>query len=173
MVKSPLAKNGTAIPIMTANQTGKSVFANMVNLPRADDWDVMDNSKAEKPVEYLEFNDDPLALVCAMLRAGKGYYDIEPTLQGSGQTRLTKQIPIDNVIEDRDRERAAKIRRHFRNKILMRRLKNMNISKFMLAVDDLMESPQRIVKENVRPFMKKTKPQKLSLMRITVCQQDK
>jgi len=120
-----------------------------------DDWDIMDTSKAEleKPTEYLEFNDDPLALVCAMLRAGKDYYDIGATLQGVG-TRLVRRVSIDSVIEAEDRERAITIRKHFRNKILMRRLKNMHLSKFMLAVDDIIESPRRIEKDSVRPLMK-------------------
>jgi hypothetical protein len=118
-----------------------------------DDWTEWSPKAEAKETVYLEFNDDPLALVCAMLRAGKDYYDIGATLQGVG-TRLTRQVPIDNVIESEDRERAIAIRKHFRNKILMRRLKNMNISKFMLAVDDLIESPRRIDKESVRPLMK-------------------
>ena len=123
-----------------------------VNTVWVDEWDTILEDMS-KPKEYLEFNDDPLALVCAMLRAGKDYYDIGATLQGVG-TRLNVQIPIDNVVESEDRERALAIRKHFRNKILMRRLKNMHISKFMLAVDDIIESPRRIEKDSVRPLMK-------------------
>ena len=135
--------------VMTARQHGKSILGNNPTAVWVDEW----TQESERPKEYLEFNDDPLALVCAMLRAGKDYYDIGATLQGVG-TRLTRQVPIDNAIESEDRERAIAIRKHFRNKILMRRLKNMNISKFMLAVDDLIESPRRIDKESVRPLMK-------------------
>ena len=128
----------------TARQHGKSTLMAVF-----DEW----VQEAERPKQYLEYGSDPLALVCAMLRAGKDYYEINSTLEGVGK-RLTRQIPIDNVIEREDLERAEKIRKHFRNKILMRRLKNMNISKFMLAVDELLETPLRIEKESIRPLMK-------------------
>jgi len=138
----------------TARQHGKSVMQTQAISAIFDEWDVIDNSKAEKPVEYLEFDDDPLALVCAMLRKGKQYHDIAEALHGNYQTRVTRDIPISQAIEAEDRERAIVVRKHFRNKILMRRLKNMNISKFMLAVSDLIESPQRIDKKSVSPLLK-------------------
>lgn len=123
-----------------------------INTIVVDEWDTI-SEDLERPKEYLEYNADPLALVCAMLRAGKDYYEIGSTLEGVGK-RLTRHIPIDNVIESQDLQLAEKIRKHFRNKILMRRLKNMNISKFMLAVDELLETPRRIEKDNIRPLMK-------------------
>lgn len=142
MGTSPLVKNNKTL---ARNQILTAWVDEADNIP----W----ISKDQKPKEYLEFNDDPLALVCAMIRAGKEYYEIGSTLEGVG-TRLTRQIPINNAIETQDKERALTIRKHFRNKILMRRLKNMNMSQFMCAVDDLIESPQRIEKQNVRPLLK-------------------
>lgn len=112
-----------------------------------DEWE---NIK-EKPKEYLEFKSDPLELVCAMLREKKDYYDINHTLENIGKGLAVSST---TVIEHVDIERAEKIRKHFRNKILFRRLKNVNISKFMLAVDELLESPLRIEKDSVRPLMK-------------------
>ena len=134
------------------------IFGTKVNAVVIDEWTTWDCNQAqagvEKPVEYLEFNDDPLALVCAMLRRGKQYGEIAEVLHGNYQTRVTRDLPISQVIEAEDRERAIVVRKHFRNKILMRRLKNMNISKFMLAVDDLIESPRRIDKDSVNPLLK-------------------
>ena len=135
---------GTSPAVITARQQGKSVLTAVF-----DEW----LQEKDRPKQYLEYNADPLALVCAMLRAGKDYHDIGSTLEGVG-TRPTRDIPIANVIEPQDEVLAVKIRKHFRNKILMRRLKNMNISKFMLAVDELLESPRRIEKDNIRPLMK-------------------
>jgi hypothetical protein len=137
---------GTSPAVITTRQHGKSRVLEAV----FDEW----VQESERPKQYLEFDDDPLALVCAMLRAGKHFSDIESALQGNYQTRITRDIPIRDTIEVQDRERATTIRKHFRNKILMRRLKNINISKFMLAVDDLIESPRRIDKESIRPLMK-------------------
>lgn len=141
---------GTSPVVMTARQHGKSVMQTQVLAAVFDEW----TQELERPKEYLEFNDDPLALVCAMLRKGKQYHDIAEALHGNYQARVTRDIPISQAIEAEDRERAIVVRKHFRNKILMRRLKNMNISKFMLAVDDLIESPQRIDKESVSPLLK-------------------
>ena len=115
-----------------------------------DEWDVMDNLGTEvKETVYLEYNANPLALVCAMIRNGKESYDIISTLQGVG-TRPTKQIPIDNVIEREDEELADKIYKHFQQKYTMRRIKGEYISKFMLAVDDLCDNRCKIDKENLR-----------------------
>lgn len=125
----------------TVRQQGKSSLVAAYN-----DW----VQESERPKEYLEFNTDPLALVCAMLRAGKEYYAIASTLQGVG----TRTVLTDTVITDEDKEYAQRIRKHFRNKILMRRLKNMNISKFMQAVDEILETPLRIEKDSVSPLMK-------------------
>ena len=119
-----------------------------------DDWTEWSPKAEAKETVYLEFNDDPLALVCAMLRKGKQYHEIAEALHGNYQTRATRDISISQAIETEDRERASVVRKHFRNKILMRRLKNMNISKFMLTVDDLIESPRRIDKESVSPLLK-------------------
>lgn len=127
-----------------------NIFGTKMNTVAIDEWTEWDCNQAqagvEKPVEYLEFDNDPLAIVCAMLRRGKQYGEIAEVLHG--------YTSIKDTIEAEDRERAIVVRKHFRNKILMRRLKNMNISKFMLAVDDLIESPRRIDKESVRPLMK-------------------
>lgn len=130
---------------VTARQHGKSVLQTQTLSELYDEW-----SKENKPKEYLEFNTDPLALVCAMLRAGKEYYAIASTLQGVG----TRKIKTDAVITEEDTAYAQRIRKHFRNKILLRRLKNVNISKFMLAVDELLETPLRIEKDSVSPLMK-------------------
>jgi len=145
-------KKGLAMASGSSASTMKTSGINSIAHIWVDEWDSV-KEDLERPKEYLEYNADPLALVCAMLRAGKDYYEIGSTLEGVGK-RLTRQIPINSVIEREDLERAEKVRKHFRNKILMRRLKNMNISKFMLAVDDLLETPRRIEKDNIRPLMK-------------------
>jgi len=134
---------------MTARQSGKSIFGSTITHAWVDDAAKLIKG-IDKPKEYLEFSTDPLALVCAMLRAGKDYYAIGNTLQGVG----SRKIKTDAVITEEDTEYAQRIRKHFRNKILLRRLKNINISKFMLAVDELLETPLRIEKDSVRPLMK-------------------
>ena len=130
-----------------ANTT--KISGTKINTVVIDEWTTWDCNQAQaglsEPV-YLEFDNDPLAMVCAMLRTGKQYSEIAEVLHG--------YTSIKDTIEAEDRERAIVVRKHFRNKILTRRLKNMNISKFMLAVDDLIESPCRVNKDSVSPLLK-------------------
>ena len=131
------------------------IYGTNVNKIILDEWTEWDCNQTQaglsEPV-YLEFENDPLAIVCAMLRTGKQYSEIAEVLHGYASINDT--IKVASMIEAEDRERAIVVRKHFRNKILMRRLKNMNISKFMLAVDDLIESPRRINKDSVSPLLK-------------------
>jgi len=130
-----------------ANTT--KIFGTKMNTVAIDEWTEWDCNQAQaglsEPV-YLEFDNDPLAIVCAMLRTGNQYSEIAEVLHG--------YTSIKDTIEAEDRERAIVVRKHFRNKILMRRLQNTRISKFMLAVDDLIESPRRVNKDSVSPLLK-------------------
>ena len=130
------------------NTANKSSRIN-VNTVVVDEWTEREPKKAE-PVEpvYLEFNANPLALVCAMLRKGKQAYEAAEVLNGVG-TRLTRRIPVDNVIESQDVERANAILKYFANKHTMRRIKGEWVSEYMLALDDIVDNPKRLNKEHV------------------------
>ena len=114
-----------------------------------DDWTEWTPKKAEpaEPV-YLEFNANPLALVCAMLRKGKQPYEAAEVLNGVG-TRVTRHIDISQSIEREDEDRANEILKYFANKHTMRRIKGEWVSEYMLALDDIVDNPKRINKEHV------------------------
>jgi hypothetical protein len=143
-----MKSNTTLTATMVGRQFGKSMFGKNVTAVWADEAEKL-FEKPETPVEYLEFNANPLALVCAMLRQGKQAYEAAEVLNGVG-TRLTRQINIIPSIEREDTDRANAILKYFANKHTMRRIKGEWISEYMLALDDIVENPQRINKEHVK-----------------------
>lgn len=129
---------------MAARQHGKSIFGKKVKAIWADEAEEL----FDKPVEYLEFNANPLALVCAMLRKGKEAYEAGEVLNGAG-TRLTQQIDIISSIDREDTDRANEILKYFAAKHTMRRIKDEWVSKYMLAIDEIIENPCKLNKEHV------------------------
>lgn len=131
--------------VMTARQHGKSIFGNNIKSVWADEAEQL----FEKPVTYLEFNANPLALVCAMLRQGKQGCEVGEVLNGLG-TRITKHINISQwYIEREDEDRANEILKYFANKHTMRRIKDEWISEYMTAIDEIIENPCKLNKEHV------------------------
>ena len=137
--------NTTLAATIAARQNGKSMFGRNVTAVWANEAEEL----FDKPVEYLEFNANPLALVCAMLRKGKQGYEAGEVLNGAGKTRLTRHIDIIPSIELEDEDRANAILKYFANKHTMRRIKGEWISKYMLAIDDIVENPCKLNKEHV------------------------
>ena len=127
------------------------IFGASVNTVKIDDWTEWDSKQAqagvEKPV-YLEFNTNPLALVCAMLRNGKQGYEAGEVLNGVGK-RITKQIDISQSIEREDIDRANEILKYFAKKHTIRRVKGEWVSKYMLAIDEIVENPCKLNQEHV------------------------
>lgn len=111
------------------------------------DWDMVDDSKVEKPKEYLVFNTPPLALVIAMQEAGKEGHEIYTTLTGLGKH---PHIKADNVVNIEHQKLAAEIYDYFAKKHTLRRLKGEFVSEFMLKVDDLCENRKKIDVEHVK-----------------------
>lgn len=111
-------------------------------------WDTIDNSKAETPKVYLDFNTPPLALVIAMQKGGKDTSQIFDTLVGVG--KAPRPILLEETVSKEHQAEADTIYNYFAKKHTMRRLKNERISGFMLAVDDLCENRKRIDLEHVK-----------------------
>ena len=142
---------GTSAAVMTARQHGKSILGSKVThvwLDEAAELFV----ELEKPKEYLNFDSDPLALVIAMQRAGKDLPSIMETVRQIGKRK--NPLSIHEAVIAEDRAMAGTIYKHFRNKILMRRLKNQNLSKFMQAVDEVVENKHKIEVDSLAPLIK-------------------
>lgn len=104
-----------------------------------------DTTIVEKPIEYLEFNSPPLALVIAMIQAGKHLSDIVVTLEGIERNN----VDVKNVVTAEHQAKADKIYSYFSNKHTMRRMKDEYISKWMMAVEDLCDNRKRINKKSL------------------------
>lgn len=132
-----------------ANTT--KISGTKVNAVVIDEWTTWDCNQAQaglsEPV-YLEFNANPLALVCAMLRKGKQGYEAGEVLNGVGK-RITKHIDISQSIEREDEDQANEILKYFANKHTMRRIKDEWISEYMKAIDEIVENPCKLNKEHV------------------------
>lgn len=129
----------------TANQ----IFGNTVNTVAMAEWTEWNpTSTAEPaPIKYLNFNTPPLALVLAMLDAGKDVVQIYSTLSSLGKS---PNIKADSAVEARHQAQAAEIYNYFAKKHTMRRIKGEFISEYMLALDDLIDNKKRINEESVK-----------------------
>ena len=99
----------------------------------------------EKPKEYLEFDNPPLALVIAMQEAGKYSPDIIETLLGVSNTLIDTSY----VVTAEHLTQADQIYKYFASKFTMRRLKNEYISTWMEKVDAFCNERNRIDKESL------------------------
>jgi hypothetical protein len=129
----------------TANQ----IFGNTVNAVVIDEWTEWNPTRAAKPAppKYLDFNTPPLALVLAMLDAGKDVVQIYSTLSSLGES---PHIKVETAVEARHQAQAAEIYNYFAKKHTMRRIKDEFISEYMLALDDLIDNKKRINEESVK-----------------------
>lgn len=89
-------------------------------------------------VKLLNFNYDPLAMICAIQRSGETDLSLIHSLiesTGAGQNAISGNIEITQV----DQELADKIRTHFVSSVLMRRLKNEPITGFMNDLEEVLD----------------------------------
>ena len=128
----------------TANQ----IFGNTVNTVALTEWTEWNPTRTAEPapIKYLNFNTPPLALVLAMLDAGKDVVQIYSTLSSLGKSPLR----ADSAVEARHQAQAAEIYNYFAKKHTMRRIKGEFISEYMLALDDLIDNKKRINEESVK-----------------------
>ena len=131
---------------MSGRQHGKSIFGKTANVAWVDEAAELFDG-LEEPVKYLEFNTPPLALICAMIDAGKDLPAIVNYLQGVGKRSYIGTKPI---ISKKHQAQADDIYNYFSKKHTLRRIKGEWISKFMLAVDELCENRKRINEEHLK-----------------------
>jgi len=101
----------------------------------------------DTPKVYLDFNTPPLALVLAMIDAGKDSTQIYSTLSSLGKS---PHIKAETAVEVRHQAQAAEIYNYFAKKHTMRRIKDEFISEYMLALDDLIDNKKRINEESLK-----------------------
>lgn len=127
------------------------MMATQVNLLNDNDWIEVDVfSRKKRPVEYLDFDDDTLALVCGCLRVGQDLPQTFATVEQVGK----RQVGLKGVINSNDREQADKIRSYFKNRIITRRLKNQFISEWMKKAEAVLETPKTLREDYISLLVK-------------------
>lgn len=127
------------------------MIATQVNSLNTNDWIAEDIFSGKKrPVEYLDFDDDTLALVCGCLRVGQDLPQTFNTVEQVGK----RQIELKGGISSSDREQADKIRSYFKNRIITRRLKNQFISEWMKKAEAVLETPKTLREDHVSLLVK-------------------
>jgi len=112
------------------------------------EWDTVEE---EKPVVYLDYDADPLALVCTMLADGKSDLNvIYNTLDGMG----TPSRSIKDAVKQEHAAHAQTIRKHFKHRLMLRRLNNKQMSKFMIALEDVLDSEHKLNRANISILVK-------------------
>lgn len=107
----------------------------------------------ETPKVYLNYNFDPLALVCHMLNLGKHSSDIVSTLCATEfrpeqklHAQDQKSVP---VITEKAKAEADAIYNHFANKLTVRRIKYGQISSWATEVEKLCENRRTITGDSM------------------------
>lgn len=109
-----------------------------------------DLQSLKQPKLKLNYSNNPLALVCAMLRAGKDNVSIHTALEAIGK----KEYTFEHVVEQQDVDYAKKIESYFKNSILMRRLNNQHVSKFMTETYDMLSDMSAIPTDCIKILVK-------------------
>lgn len=130
---------------MAARQHGKSVVGNSITAVWVDEYKEL-FEKPDKPVEYLEFNTPPLALVIALIEQNIQLSEIVAAL---GQDYAVNKIDLTTVVKDKHHQQSSEILQYFAKKHTMRRLKGEWVSEYMLAIDEIVDNPKRINKEHL------------------------
>lgn len=108
-------------------------------------WDTVDFQTKEE-TSYVEFPYDPLAGVCACIRAGKAFWDFGYNLEAANSFG-------DTVVTAEDEELATKIRRYFANKQLMYLMKKNNRqqpSEYRKKLASILENDRRVNRDHYR-----------------------
>ena len=123
----------------------------IANALDTDDWieeDVFSGKK--RPVEYLDFEEDSLALVCGCLRVGKDLPQTFMTVQEAGKRR----VEFKSAVISEDRAQAEQIRSYFKNRFTLRRLKNQHISPWMTKAEAVLETPKTLREDHISLLVK-------------------
>ena len=106
---------------------------------------------AETPNVYFEYDADPLALVCSMLADEKSDLNtIYNTVYSMGPSSRS----IKDAVNQQGIAYAQTIRKHFKHRLMVRRLNSKQMSKFMIALEDVLESESKLNKANISILVK-------------------
>lgn len=101
-------------------------------------------------IEFLNFDEDSLAIVCCCLRTGQDLSRTYSTIYDLGKNNEKKKV----AITAEDFEQAEKIRNYFKKRFTLRRLKNHHVSKWMTKAEAVIETPKTIREDHIGLLVK-------------------
>lgn len=104
-------------------------------------WDI-ETIDAQEKIERLRFPQDPLIDVVALYRLGLSYCDAYAYVKSERDIKPFAMANLETTAEDKNR--AKKIRKLFKNKMIFRRLQGETISNFMIALERILEKEKTI-----------------------------
>lgn len=107
----------------------------------------------DKTGKVLVFKTDPLYFVCSRLRQGKAPFEVYPYLEAFFTEGADESILQEGIMPE-DVMMATTIRRHYKNKYMMNRLKDKPLGKFERALDKMLEDDKFLDQENIRILVK-------------------
>lgn len=122
-----------------------------------DQWeDLAEDVSIFNPTEtgkVVVLKTDPLYFVCSQVRQGKAPFEIFPFLEELFNEGASEDILQENITPE-DVMTAATIRRHYKNKYMMNRLKDKPLGKYEHALDKMLENEKFLDRENIRILVK-------------------
>lgn len=100
-------------------------------------WENLVKDSAAKKQRPLEFEDDPVAMACAVHRSWK--------TDGTGQSLDLGSIPV----EPQDRSRADAIRRYYSAKFVEMALRGHQVSEFRLKMAEVLDGRRQLVESEI------------------------
>jgi hypothetical protein len=129
-----------------------------------DEWDNIDNTEKELAVEKVDqvyhYDFDPLAYTLAAIAANKSLREIHTMLCSNTNNFLSPPPYNDSehktLIEESANylEASEQIQRYFKNRQLMRRLKNQYLSDYMISLENLLENTPQVKQSQVAILVK-------------------
>jgi hypothetical protein len=141
--------------------TFNQVFQAAKNTVRIDldDWTNVSNEPVKKPDPPIAYQFDPLAFALSAIAKQKHLSEIHTLLSTADVNDFSKDYydrerePIvDNI--DQYQESSDAIRKFFKNRLLMRRLKNQQISRFNANLEEVLENPQQLKHSQISILIK-------------------
>lgn len=103
--------------------------------------------------KVMVFKTDPLYYVCSQVRQGKKPLEFYDNIAGIFN-RTVEESLLSEGITPEDVLLANSIRRHYKNKYMMNRLKDKPIGKFEKTLDKMLEDEKFLDEENIRILVK-------------------
>jgi hypothetical protein len=108
--------------------------------------EIDDTFKKKDPEEIFHFSGDPLSVFLwyKKTRTTTNLFSLLKRLEMS----KFSSVPNEYV------EQADVIRKHFKNKLLLRRLKNLPMSKFMISLERVLDNPHELIESDLKILAK-------------------